>query len=787
MAGLAEVLNDPNYVNANAATKAAIFDKFSASDINFTGANPETQRAIRTRFGLSPISPPSAAPSEIPAPRGEIPAWAREYPSLYGVAGAVRETLGPLVEMGGMIAGGLTGGAAGTFGAGPVGTAAGGIAGAGLGYGAGKAATRLADIALGNAPALPLTQTLPQAAGDILTGAEMETGGRILGPAAGRLIEAVPRGMAAGKVVFNRLLDPKSAAVVDAVEGKGRDIVNALRSPGATIVPGSAPTPGEIAAPIGSAKFSAFVESYKPGNASEFARMTAQTNAARIAQQARDVDRFATVASKVQAKVEAGLTDVSPRAIGEAIIDTAKAEQKVVKSNVIQPAYDRAFTAAGNAKIDVSDVVANAEKILERKLSDFAPETAPNTVRQLLGFIPKEQPTGPVILSAQGKPLTTPEVLPAQATLRQLDDVRKAINADIAAAKNSTAPSSDMTLRNLYQLHAAIDDAVKGSAALPAQAKQLYADALSKYRTEYVPRFKTGINANLFKQTALNEPKLNPDDVVSKFFQPKGEREASQFVALFGQNPKALQLQRAGIEDLYRQKVVDAVTGEVSPAKHAAFMRDYARPLDIMDAAGMNLKARLDIVNRDATRLTKIQDLAVANNIKLDPPLPAGANADAVLRRVQELTKGLSPRQLADVSAVARDIARENEYYILAAAGGVPKGGAKLATKELKSIGLPAPSLLSVPLTIFNAVVKKLAGKMDDKVAAEIARELSSPALTAQMIEKAMGKIQTPPGVVLRAAQQAAPGISAAARAGMGAAGVNQLAPQESQNRLAAP
>ena len=69
MAGLAEILNDPNYVNANAATKAAIFDKFSASDTNFTGANPETQSAIRTRFGLSPVSQPRAASSEIPAER----------------------------------------------------------------------------------------------------------------------------------------------------------------------------------------------------------------------------------------------------------------------------------------------------------------------------------------------------------------------------------------------------------------------------------------------------------------------------------------------------------------------------------------------------------------------------------------------------------------------------------------------------------------------------------------------------------------------------------------------
>jgi len=733
-----------------------------------------------TKLAETVVTATRETPSEIPEPRAEVPAWARQYPRLYGVAGAARETLGPLLEMGGMIGGGLTGATAGTFGAGPVGTAAGGITGASLGYSGAKEINRLADIALGNVPpqAPGLKPAVTRAASNLIEGATMETGGRIIAP----VIAAVPGVVAGGRAMVNRLRDPKSAAVFDAVEGKGRDIVNALRSPTAVIVPGSAPTPGEIAAPIGSAKFSAFAERYKPTNATEFAAMEAQTNAARIAQQARDVDRFTTVANKVQAKVEAGLTDVSPRQIGEAIIDTAKAEQKVVKKQVIQPAYDKAFTAAGNAKIDVSNVVADAEKILERKLSDFAPETAPNTVRQLLGFAPKEQPTGPVILSAQGKPLTTPEVLPAQATLRQLDDVRKAINADIAAAKNSTAPTSDMTLRNLYKLHDAIDAAVTSSTTLPAQAKQLYADALTKYRTEYVPRFKTGINANLFKQTALNEPKLNPDDVVSKFFQPKGEREASQFITLFGKNPKALQLQRTGIEDLYRQKVVDAVTGEVSPAKHAAFMRDYARPLDIMDAAGMNLKTRLDVINKDATRLVKINDMAAANNIKLDPPLPAGANADAVLRRVQDLTKGLSPQQLNDVSAVARDVAREQYYNTLATAGGAPKGGANLATKELKSVGIPAPSLLSVPITIFNTVVKKLAGKMDDKIAAEIGRELSNPALTAQMIEKAIGRIQPPPGGALRATSEQ---VIAASRPGMGAA-INALrGDNKNQNRLA--
>ena len=64
MADLSSILSDPNYVNANAATKAAIFDKFSALDKNFTGANPETQQAIRTKFGIVPAATPELSMRE---------------------------------------------------------------------------------------------------------------------------------------------------------------------------------------------------------------------------------------------------------------------------------------------------------------------------------------------------------------------------------------------------------------------------------------------------------------------------------------------------------------------------------------------------------------------------------------------------------------------------------------------------------------------------------------------------------------------------------------------------
>jgi len=52
MANAAEILSNPDYVNANAATKLAIFDKHVASDENYANANPQTQRAIRVKFGV---------------------------------------------------------------------------------------------------------------------------------------------------------------------------------------------------------------------------------------------------------------------------------------------------------------------------------------------------------------------------------------------------------------------------------------------------------------------------------------------------------------------------------------------------------------------------------------------------------------------------------------------------------------------------------------------------------------------------------------------------------------
>ena len=126
---------------------------------------------------------------------------------------------------------------------------------------------------------------------------------------------------------------------------------------------------------------------------------------------------------------------------------------------------------------------------------------------------------------------------------------------------------------------------------------------------------------------------------------------------------------------------------------------------------------------------------------KLRAPLPPGANSLAVEQRIADLTRNLSPQQMTMVNAVRADLAREAENEILARAGR-PAGptGERIATEIGKQAGVPLPTLLSRAVTVFNGAVKRLTGSLDDKLALELAREMSSPALAATQIENAMAR-----------------------------------------------
>lgn len=135
-------------------------------------------------LNAAPAAPAPA--SEVPGPRAQPPAWARNYPQLYQGAQTARQMLGPTIEAGGAIAGGLIGAPAGPPGV---------VAGSAAGYGLGAGALRQADIALGNIPGMTPMEGLEAGTRDLLMGAIFEAGGRVAAPILDKALQSGARGL----------------------------------------------------------------------------------------------------------------------------------------------------------------------------------------------------------------------------------------------------------------------------------------------------------------------------------------------------------------------------------------------------------------------------------------------------------------------------------------------------------------------------------------------------------------------------------------------------------------
>ena len=544
-----------------------------------------------------------------------------------------------------------------------------------------------------------------------------------------------------------RVMDPKTNQLLNWFEGKGQAVLNTLRRPDATIVPGTEPHLGEVASSVGGAKLAAGIADVRstPAFATERAAQEAQTNQARLAQEAR-VQSVAEAAKQkkiaaLTARIDSGLVTENPDAIGAGLKDIALKEKAALKP-VITQAYKDAFALAPTEKIDVGNVIKKAEEILGQPLSEINVVDQPDIVKKLLKLKPAA-PKGEPARGLRFEATPAPVAEPAAITLEETDALRKAINESIASAKTANAnPAQAAKLSKLGELHKALDEAVGSSTAISDEAKTAYANAVKLYRTEYAPRFKEGVNAQILAKGPWSQDTVFAEDVVKKYFSPGGATEAKQFVNLFGGNADATKIARSGIEDLYRQKVTDAA-GMVDPSKHAAFMKDYSRPLAILDDAGMGLKAKFAQIGEDAKRLEEVQKLATASGNKLAPPLPQGSNAMAVQKRIDELTSKLNPAQLTAVNAVRDDLARAAEHQRLATAGACGKlyllsGAAEVPGASMEASVIPGKGKLAA--SSVGYIFKKLTGAMDDKLALELARELSNPVLAESTIARAMQK-----------------------------------------------
>lgn len=163
-------------------------------------ATPSRREYLDDMTAQAPKEPkrkPSALeafyPEILPKPE-TIRQFGREVSTPQGALRVVR----PAAEALGTGVGALLGGAAGTFGAGPVGTAAGGVAGAGLGYGITSEAFNVLEEQLGLRKPRTAGEAAKEAAKGVITGAAFEAGGRgVIQPLVERGARAVARGAGA--------------------------------------------------------------------------------------------------------------------------------------------------------------------------------------------------------------------------------------------------------------------------------------------------------------------------------------------------------------------------------------------------------------------------------------------------------------------------------------------------------------------------------------------------------------------------------------------------------------
>lgn len=583
------------------------------------GTSPEqAQTMMEAHFA-------AAAPAPVAEPKG---------PSTYS---KIREFVAPTVEALGAVGGGALG---------SLGGPAGAVAGAGLGYAGAKELLKLADTAAGEGgPKESMAQAGVRQAKTALEGATMEAGGRVLGNVVGAVGPKISKAASNVADVFmpSRL---KVSGISDALENNPQLMaqVKTLLEQGKTV--------DEAAAITGSTGLAAYAQKVKGAtnatqrmyNEIDAALKATQTN--QLASAAQNLNALtqknlpvatasptaprrairqslaaessalqgrqsamtgqltaeqqaaeAALAAQRQA-VEGGIANVSQLETGQAL---AKANEEILKNTqktVTGPAYQKAFDAAPDATIDLSNVAGVAKEQRGELLTQLK-GLAPNSSALLERYGPKE-----VEVMVQGVPVKQ-TVMPAPITLAEAHAIRQAINIDRAALKGSNEAGANITRNRLNELYTAVNQAIERD--VPQEAQALFKNANDLFKERIVGVHRTGQPSNLTRTSTLNEPMLRPGDIVFKALADEGS--TLQFLKVFKQDPAAMQNLKTGVEDLYRQQVLSGGKA-ATPEAHSKFVFDNAKQLAALDSAGMGISRRLDEIGSQIKGVTEAEKAA---------------------------------------------------------------------------------------------------------------------------------------------------------------------------------
>ena len=343
MASASEILNSPDFINANQATKEAIFEKHVANDSDFKNASAATQDAIRQRFGVNPADQ-EGMPTRV---------WNYAGATLRNAPGDISNIVGGTVHavthpsetydaMGNLMQSlSAVGAKAGADLRAKVGLQpydqqtldklnAMAKPAEAIGQQIYQAASNPAET-FKNAPVSTLMTVAPmlRGAGAVAEAGNLARTADVLGTVgtysdpmtlATKAAGAVPNALAATYGYGRDLFNPKNMAYLQSLEGRGQDVANALRNTQAA-TPGAQLTSAQAASDVSGTLFPALEQDIfgRRGNITAAAERQVQNEAARGAA----VGEVAQTPELLQAAKETRTKDTQP------LYDAAKADTRM--------------------------------------------------------------------------------------------------------------------------------------------------------------------------------------------------------------------------------------------------------------------------------------------------------------------------------------------------------------------------------------------------------------------------------------------------------------------------
>jgi len=293
-----------------------------------------------------------------------------------------------------------------------------------------------------------------------------------------------------------------------------------------------------------------------------------------------------TQTEKLAGDLEAQTAKTTDAAISQPLagaeIKAASAEGYKRSKGIADKKYNdfrEAVTKGDDSPVDVSSISARVEELRAKFTFDQEPS--------LLKIIPKST-----------------EDAPAQLSVLELDDLSSAAKSDARRIGAQTNPDRKAIAR-LTEIGKEADQLIESTLSGRGNVEALtkYRDAQKFFKERHIPEYRTGINLTVRARNAVNEQRIKPEQVVTKYFTKDGTTEAQRFNAQFADNGPAKEVLARGVLDLYRKEVIEA-TGLIEPKAHARFMAKYERALNEYPW----IKKRLDKNNVSAEIAKRVEE-----------------------------------------------------------------------------------------------------------------------------------------------------------------------------------